>query len=121
MKHSEAAKIIRNLLSCVQKARSNLAELFNIPTAELDQHDMHVLMNPWLCGERTIITPLLSRIDLLDAGGEVGPIDLYNLLVIVDRHLPQVDMLYLLKTGTVLPDISSAPKWVGGWEPKSDS
>lgn len=113
MKHSEAAEIIRNALWCVQKVRSISDEQSEgDPVLKRVQN----FLEPKIHDDRYMLKPLLKLVERLDAGGEVAPMEFYNMMVMIDRWGASVKVSYALakEDGSTLPEPDI--QWLRGWE-----
>lgn len=109
MKQSEALQIIDNLIIATQKARSNLNEaVANDPGMKEIVDDLF----PYTQGDDTIL-PILLKIS---EAGKMAPIDLYNVLTLIDMKSVEVAGMYALSFGE-LPEKQIS--WMTeGWEPE---
>ncbi len=109
MKQSEALQIIDNLIIATQKARSNIDEIARGDPAMKEIADD---LLPYTQGDNTILPILLKISDT----GKMTPIDLYNILTLIDMNGMDVAGMYALSFG-VLPERQMS--WLAeGWEPE---
>ena len=113
MKHSEAAEIIRNALFCVQKVRSISEEQSEgDPVLKRVQR----FLEPKIHDDAYMLNPLLKLVARLDDGGQITPMEFYNMMTIMDKWGASVQVSYALAMG----DGSTLPEpdvqWIRGWE-----
>ena len=110
MKQSEALQIINNLIIATQKARSIMDEMINPdddPVADwvLDE------MFPYSHGDDSILPTLLKMSD----SKILAPLDLYNILTLIDMKGSDVEAAYVSMGFGVLPERQIS--WMtDGWE-----
>ena len=112
MKQSEALQIIDNLIIATQKARSNMGEVIgDDPLMKEVAGDLF----PYTQGSNTILPVLLK----ISEAGKMAPLDLYNVLTLIDMKGMEVAGMYTIKFGEQLPEKQFA--WMTeGWEPEDD-
>ena len=127
MTKTEAKKLVNLLLWKFTKARSNMIEaLGQFPASwnTLSPIEQSVLKktHPGLFSDKMNIIEVLDRVEA--KGDDISPIDLYNILVIVQVTYPALEaVLYAmgvaLKNKTVLPRVDQGvPKWMLGFDPE---
>ena len=112
MKQSEALQIIDNLIIATQKARSNVGEIVRDDPAMKEIIDD---LLPYTQGDKAILPVLLKISD----AGKVAPLDLYNILTLIDMKGMDIAGMYALSFGE-LPEKQISWMTGGGWEPEDD-
>jgi hypothetical protein len=129
MKQSEAVQHLREMMWGLQKYRSITMETLGSkppgPHSISDPRacELHLSeklageMFPWVFGEKCPL-PVLSKIlDDVDSGGDLAPGDYYNMMVILDRFMPEVRLSVVVARGTDStlpqgpPDVSIMMGW----------
>jgi hypothetical protein len=113
MKHSEAEKLIRDALWCVQRSRSISNE-----QSEGDEALRRVqrFLEPKVHDEAYLLKPLLKLVERLDNGGKLAPIEFYNIMTVIHHWGASVQVAYIMESeGKAFPEPSI--QWMRGWEP----
>jgi len=87
MEQEKAIEHLRLFLYTLQRVRS-----INLETLGLDPEDEHILgsMFPWLFGEKCPLETLVKVLDRVDRGAELEPLVYYNLMIVLDRFMPEI-------------------------------
>jgi hypothetical protein len=110
MKQSEAVKHLRNMRSALKKYRTDVKEA-GLPNAYLAQ------VVPWAFGDRCPLPALDRFIKEAEDGKGLAPGDYHNMMIILDRFLPQLrGMAAILDLD--LPDGMPSMDLFKGWEPE---
>lgn len=109
MKQSEALQIINNLIIATQKSRSNIDEATeNDPVFKEVAEDLF----PYTQGSDTILPTLIK----MSEAERLAPLDLYNILTLIDMKGMDVALMYDLSFDK-LPERQTS--WlIEGWEPE---
>lgn len=110
MKHSEALQIIDNLIITIQKTRSNAVEAL---AADGDRAAMWALEEcfPYTHGPKSIL-PIFLKISEQRI---CSPLDLFNMLTLIDLKGSDIYAMYVTLGYGVLPERQMS--WlVDGWE-----
>jgi hypothetical protein len=109
MKHSQAEKIIRNALFCTQKNRSIVSENLEGVSERVKR-----FFEPKTHDERWLLKPLLKITEQIEDGKQIKPMDFYNIMVIIYKFAPE---LQILAAAHELPDFPEPDiAWLKGCE-----
>jgi len=71
---------------------------------------------PWVFGEKCPLPILAKIIDDAESSGELAPMDYYNMMIILDRFMPEVKLAALTWRGTAtLPEGPPSIDILSGW------
>lgn len=130
MKQSEAVQHLREMMWGLQRYRSVTMEtLGDAPPGPHSIAEEHVRglhlsgklageMWPWVFGEKCPLPAISKILDDVDSGGELAPMDYYNMMTILDRFIPEVRLVVGVARGTdsTLPQGPPDVSVMVGWE-----
>ena len=101
MTEEKARKILEHVMLAAQRVRSEIAE------AQIGE-EVVALLYPWLTGDKNIVIGLENAL----SRKQVVPIDLYNLMVLVDKLPPILVWCQIHNIVLPEPDIN----WLRGFD-----
>lgn len=125
MTQEEANKLVKAILFAIQKGRSDISEGLAGHGREPDRVELSVLQvtSPALFPPEDVSVTPLDLAQALFNKGDVHPIDLFNLIGIIDRldDLGQLRMITSMFYGMQIPEISPIPQWIAGWNSQNSN
>jgi hypothetical protein len=115
LKKSEAIADIRMMFWSVQKIRSDITEEWGDDAAAML---LLPSLHPWLFGDQNIIPAFERVLQVIDQGGELAPLDFYNLVIVATRQAPEIIARAQI-AGVKFPFVEADRNWLNGWEPET--
>jgi len=100
MKQTEAIKHLRAFMIALQRYRSVTMEQLGPGTGELHLSEkLAAEMWPWVFGDKCPLPTLSKLLANIDSGKPLVPMDYYNMMVVLDRFIPEVKVAVNIQLG----------------------